>query len=57
MILGDPGLNDAELGEVEPRFASIAPPSTRRLAPDYLDRVFLEVYTGRNPPRQARRSR
>lgn len=48
VIIGDPGVNDAELGEVEPRFASIAP-STRRLAPDYLDRVFLEVYTGRNP--------
>jgi len=50
VIIGDPGAkaNDAELGEVEPRFASIAP-STTRLAPDYLDRVFLEVYTGRNP--------
>ncbi|WP_052696146.1 hypothetical protein [Palaeococcus ferrophilus] len=48
VILGDPGVKDAELGEVEPRFASMAP-STRRLAADYLDRVFLEVYTGRNP--------
>ncbi|WP_367883346.1 hypothetical protein [Thermococcus peptonophilus] len=48
VIIGDPGLNNAELGEVEPRFASIAPSMTR-LAPDYLDRVFLEVYTGRDP--------
>ncbi|WP_087037006.1 hypothetical protein [Thermococcus litoralis] len=50
VIIGDPGTraDGAELGEVEPRFASIAPSMTR-LAADYLDRVFLEVYTGRNP--------
>ncbi|KUH34527.1 hypothetical protein APY94_01530 [Thermococcus celericrescens] len=48
VIIGDPGVKEAELGEVEPRFASMAP-STGRLAADYLDRVFLEVYAGRNP--------